>query len=204
MKINELIQTIEILVLKCIKDRNPYQERKILYFSDNLMYSLEITSGINNVPYDARAIDDSHDKYIIHQIEKFISDTVSKNLNNNILETIIYNVDDTLSFPITIILYKLIKELEFIYPDDKYEEEIIKRKDLSYNQKWKDKLVTLLMDYQKWMNLTDIVHLTRGLRDPFLRKKLLEELVDEEIILKKHDILGKRRIKTLYQYKNTK
>jgi hypothetical protein len=201
MKINELIQTIEILVLKCIKDKNPYQERKILYFSDNLMYSLEITAGINNVPYDARAVEDSHDKYIIHQIKKFISDTVSKNLNNNILETIVYNIDDTLSFPVTIILYKLIKELEFIYPDEKYEEEIIKRKDLSYHQKWKDKLVTLLMDYQKWMNLTDIVHLTRGLRDPFLRKKLLEELVDEEIILKKYDILGKRRIKTLYQYK---
>jgi hypothetical protein len=202
MLINELIPVIEHVVFKNRQEGNAYSERKIFALNEHIYYFLDIFTELIKSSFDDRMINGSHEQFMIHQIECFVEETVSQDLMHNRIKNLIFNADQGSSYFIDIIMYKIIKENEFINIGEISAKKYKEKKDEIYYLKWKNKIYTFLLVREEWTDLTNIVHGTRGLKDPMLRHKILYELVQEKKIIKQHDISGKSRIKTLYKYNN--
>jgi hypothetical protein len=132
-------------------------------------------------------LENSHEKYIIHQFEKFIEDSLNK--ENSKIEFIVnYNNDDE-SYKIYLFMSKIEKKDIMVISDEAY-----KLLEKSEMQKMEKQLLRLISFYPDGISLTDIISQTRKIKDPTKRVEILDRMVKEtKIMLDIDTSLGRKK-----------
>jgi hypothetical protein len=134
-------------------------------------------------------------EYYLSRLENFIKEVLNNDKCIGKLQ-LPFNITESLSQNINIYMQPCFKSQKFIYLNT--ETEKIHQK--NYDTKWKEKILYLLGNCE-YLSLSDIINLTRGIRNSNIRKQYLRELVDENKLEIFEDGNHSRRPKTYYKIK---
>lgn len=195
MNLKEFINELYFISDEHIRTKKFAYKQFILALNDekNLYFlNVETSSEVN--PF-VLGIKDN--EYYISHIENFIRNTLndSKHIRKFYLP---FNITDACSQNIIIYMQPCLKSQNFVYLNTEYEKNY--QKDL--DMKWKEKILFIISNHGGGITLSNLISLTRGIRNSNIRKQYLRELLAENKIEMFQSGRYSKRPKTFYRIKS--